>query len=125
MNKLGLTIPKYTWDELLEQAEPFSKGAPPVPHAASLGGKAKAKLKLPAWNKGLTVPRSKASIEKQRQTITGKKRGPYKNYNHTAAGSKPVIFRGKEYPSMNAARDDTGASFYTIKKHLTQPPQTQ
>lgn len=67
-----------------------------------------------AWNKGVSTPRSKQSIEKQRASITGKKRGPY-NYNH-AVKSVAVVFRGKEYPSIDAARKDTGASFYTIKK---------
>lgn len=81
---------------------------------ASLGGKAKAAKKYPAWNKGVSTPRSKESIEKQRVSITGKKRGPY-NYNH-AVKSTAVVFRGKEYPSIDAARKDTGASFYTIKK---------
>lgn len=67
-----------------------------------------------SWNKGISTPRTQESIEKQRQTITGKKRGPY-NYNHEVK-STAVVFRGKSYPSIDAARRDTGASFYTIKK---------
>jgi hypothetical protein len=69
-----------------------------------------------SWNKGMSTPRTKDSIEKQRNTMLGKKRGPY-NYNHDVK-STAVTFRGKDYPSIDAARKDTGASFYTIKKHL-------
>lgn len=38
---------------------------------ASSGGKAKAKLNLPAWNKGISTPRSKDGIQKQKETIKG------------------------------------------------------
>jgi hypothetical protein len=68
------------------------------------------------WNKGKSIPRTQESIEKQRATITGKKRGPYTNYNYGVSAT-PVVFRGKEYPSIAAARKDTGASFYTIKRY--------
>lgn len=68
------------------------------------------------WNKGKSIPRSKESIEKQKTTITGKKRGPYLGYNYQVS-AKPVIFRGKEYPSISAASRDTGAAFYTIKRY--------
>lgn len=67
------------------------------------------------WNKGKSIPRSKESIEKQKASITGKKRGPY-NYNYDAC-AKSVIFRGKVYPSIAAAKRDTGASFYTVKRY--------
>ena len=53
--------------------------------------------------------------------MTGSKRGPYK-YNYEAAGAKPLVFRGKEYPSIAAARKDTGASFYTIQRRRTPLP---
>jgi hypothetical protein len=69
-----------------------------------------------AWNKGKNIPRSKESIAKQKNTITGKKRGPYKNYRHDIT-STPVIFRGVVYSSISEARRDTGASFYTVKRH--------
>lgn len=69
------------------------------------------------WNKGKRgFKRTKESIEKQKETITGKARGPYTNYNHEAC-SKSVFFKGKMYPSIAAAKRDTGASFYTIKRH--------
>lgn len=71
-------------------------------------------------NKGISKKRTKESIEKQRKTMTGKKRGPYK-YNYAGA-SIPVMFRGREYPSISAARQDTGASFYTIKRSTTLLP---
>lgn len=70
------------------------------------------------WNKGKSIPRSKESIEKQRSTMTGKKRGPYHGYNY-AVGAKAVTFRGKTYPSISAASRDTGAAFYTIKRYAT------
>jgi hypothetical protein len=89
---------------------------------AALGGYAR--KNRTAWNKGKSTPRTSESIEKQRQTITGKKRGPYKNYNHEAS-SCPVMFRGKEYPSISAARQDTGASFYTVKRHSRTVPPAQ
>lgn len=68
------------------------------------------------WNKGKSIPRTKESIEKQRKTMTGKKRGPYNNYNYDVSATA-VAFRGKEYPSIAAARKDTGASFYTVKRY--------
>jgi hypothetical protein len=68
------------------------------------------------WNKGKSIPRTQESIEKQRSTMIGKKRGPYTNYNYEV-GAKSVIFRGKEYPSITAARNDTGVSFYTVKRY--------
>lgn len=89
---------------------------------AALGGYAR--KDRTAWNKGKSTPRTPESIEKQRKTITGKKRGPYKNYNHEAS-SCPVVFRGKEYPSIAAARQDTGASFYTVKRHSRTVPPAQ
>lgn len=49
---------------------------------ASLGGISKAAKKYPAWNKGIPTPRSQKSIEKQRSTMTGKKRGPYNLKKH-------------------------------------------
>lgn len=70
----------------------------------------------PAWNKGKSLPRSKESVDKQRKTMLGKKRGPYQNFNHTIH-STPISFRGKTYISMSEARKDTGASFYTIKRY--------
>ena len=72
----------------------------------------------PSWNKGKSIPRTIESINKQRETILGKKRGPYKGYNH-AVSSKPVFFKGVYYQSIDAARRDTGASFYTIKRYAT------
>jgi len=68
-----------------------------------------------AWNKGISTPRTKESIEKQRKTMTGKKRGPYKNYRYDKYNA--VEFRGKKYPSMSSAQKDTGASYYTVKKY--------
>ena len=77
-----------------------------------------------SWNKGLTgYKRSNSSIAKQRETITGKKRGPYK-YNHEV-NSVTVEFRGMVYPSIAAARRDTGASFYTVKRYSQTPTQYQ
>lgn len=70
----------------------------------------------PSWNKGKTgMKRSESSIQKQKETITGKKRGPY-DYNHEVC-SISVLFRGKIYPSIAAARRDTGASFRTVKRY--------
>jgi hypothetical protein len=80
--------------------------------------------KYKAWNKGMSIPRSKESIEKQKNTITGKKRGPYKNYNY-ASNSHPIIFRAKEYSSISEARRDTGASFRTVKKFMQRLPFQQ
>ena len=71
----------------------------------------------PAWNKGVSRPRTPESIAKQRETMLGKRRGPYLNYNYKASSSGPLIFRNKEYSSISAARQATGASFYTIKRH--------
>jgi len=68
------------------------------------------------WNKGLSTPRTKLSIEKQRSTMKGVKRGPYANYKYK---TDPILFRGKEYRSIESARKDTGASFYTIKSYAT------
>jgi len=79
-----------------------------------------------AWNKGVSTPRTPESIEKQRKTITGKKRGPYENFRYDLYQS--IKFRGKEYTSASAARKDTGASYYTIKKYgkpLTRPPHIE
>jgi hypothetical protein len=57
--------------------------------AAKLGGLAKAVLGYPIWNKGKKIgPRSIESVEKQRSTMTGCKRGPYKNYNYEKCGWK-------------------------------------
>lgn len=81
---------------------------------ASLGGKARALKGYSAWNKGKTTPRTKESIEKQKNTMTGKKRGPYKNYNY----GPPIEFNGTVYKSIQAARDDTKCSFYTIKRQM-------
>jgi hypothetical protein len=72
----------------------------------------------PAWNKGKSSLRSKESIDKQRETILGKKRGPYYNFNHDIS-STPISFRGKKYISISDARRDTGAAFYTIKRYAT------
>ena len=68
------------------------------------------------WNKGISTPRTKSSIEKQRITMMGVKRGPYTNYK---CKTDPILFRGKEYRSIESARKDTGASFYTIKSYAT------
>jgi len=65
--------------------------------------------------------RSKQSIEKQKSKITGKKRGPYK-YNHEKCSKKVTVY-GKEYPSVAAAKRDTGHSYYTIMR--LQPSQWQ
>lgn len=70
----------------------------------------------PSWNKGKSIPRSKESIDKQRETMLGKKRGPYNNFNHRVS-STPVSFQGKDYISISHASRDTGATFYTIKRH--------
>lgn len=72
------------------------------------------KKKGVAWNLGKPNPRSAESIEKQRITMTGKKRGPY---NYTSPSAQPLTFRDKEYPSIDAARKDTGASYNTIKRY--------
>jgi hypothetical protein len=77
-----------------------------------------------AWNKGINTPRTPESIEKQRKTITGKKRGSYKNYRYDV-NTIPVIFRGVEYPSISEARRNTGASFYTVKQHSQTLPQAR
>ena len=82
---------------------------------ASLGGKARAAKKYAPWNKGQSTPRSKASIEKQKATMTGKKRGKYENYNHI--NSTSITIKGKTYPSIRSAVKDTGVSFYTIKRY--------
>lgn len=82
-----------------------------------MGGIARAKLisegKLEVWNKGKSSPRSKESISKQRKTITGKKRGNYKNYNHKSS-SKSVILYGVQYVSIAEAIKATGHSYYTV-----------
>jgi hypothetical protein len=70
---------------------------------------------------GKSKIRTKESIEKQRNTMTGKKRGPYK-YNHEAK-STPVIYNGKMYPSISSAVRDTGIHYYKIMK--LQPSQQQ
>ena len=75
---------------------------------------------LSGWNKGLKCPRSKESIEKQRMTMIGSVRGPYKNFNYESSKTVPVIFRGVEYASISKAKEHTGASFYTIKKTATK-----
>jgi hypothetical protein len=85
---------------------------------ASKGGKARALKNYPAWNKGVKgLKRSLKSIEKQKTTMTGKPRGPYKNYRHDVY-STAVTIDGKIYPSISAARKDTGMAFYTIKRRL-------
>jgi hypothetical protein len=85
---------------------------------ASLGGKAKALKKYPAWNKNIKgLLRSAESIEKQKLTMTGKLRGPYANYNH-AASSKSIILDNKTYPSISSAIKDTGMAYYTIMRRL-------
>lgn len=83
---------------------------------ASKGGHAKAQLKLPAWNKGKSNPRSPESIEKQRQTLTGKKRGHYKTYNAGTHNSVKVVIEGKEYPSIAAYQREARVSYYTALK---------
>lgn len=91
---------------------------------ASKGGYARAAKKYPAWNKGIKgLTRSAASIEKQRKTMTGKPRGPYPNYNNPNA--KKVVVNGKEYPSIAAARRDTGMGPIKIMKllRIQQPSQ--
>ena len=75
-------------------------------HSAALKGR---KATSGCFKPGMKRPTS--AIEKQRATITGKPRGPYKKRE------EPVLeFRGKLYPSIAAARQDTRASFYTIKQ---------
>ena len=114
-NKLDV-VNSTEWANLKEEAG--DGGAGPYnlesnKRVAALGGYARKNRS--AWNKGKSTPRSSESIEKQRQTITGKKRGSYKNYNHEAS-SCAIIFRGKEYPSISAAKRDTGACYRTIKR---------
>ena len=79
---------------------------------------------LSSWNKGLKCPRSKESIEKQRITMLGSARGPYKNFNYESSRTVAVLFRGTEYASISKAKEYTGASFYTIKKFATRLPHT-
>jgi hypothetical protein len=81
------------------------------------GGFARAKLvkegKISVWNKDKSITRSIESIEKQRNTITGKKRGNYQNYNHQVS-SKSVTIYGVRYNSIAEAKKATGHSYYTI-----------
>ena len=42
-------------------------------------------------DRGTKKPRSKESIEKQRKTIMGVKKGPYKNYNYNASAKEVLI----------------------------------
>lgn len=87
---------------------------------ASLGGRAYAlkENKVP-WNKGKSIStRTPDSIKKQVATITGKKRGPYKTNGNNPRATR-IEFRGKEYPSIQHAMEDTGSSFYTVKKYST------
>ena len=72
-------------------------------------------------------PRSIESIEKQRISITGKKKGTYENYNYEAVKAQPVIFRGKQYPSVSSAAKDNKASRITVQKYAMQlqPSQVQ
>ncbi len=67
-----------------------------------------------SWNKGLRCPRSKDSIEKQRKTITGKKRGSY-NYNHLSK-STSVVIDGVQYCSISEARRVLNCSYYSAIK---------
>jgi hypothetical protein len=83
-----------------------------------LGGRARAAKNYPAWNKGISTPRSQESIEKQRATMTGKPRGPYKNRGTATSHSKQVILNGVAYPSIAQARRNTGISKKAIRKHL-------
>ncbi len=53
-------------------------------------------------------PRTPESIEKQRQTMTGRPRGPYK-YNHS--NSTAVEYDGKVYPSLSQAMRAAGTTF--------------
>lgn len=68
-----------------------------------------------AWNSGLSTPRTPASIEKQRKTLTGVKRGRYQGYNYEASARK-VIVSGVEYRSISEAMRETGHSYYKIIK---------
>lgn len=72
-----------------------------------------------AWNKGMSIPRSVESIEKQRDTMTGVKRGPYKKADPW------FTFRGKEYSSIDEARKDARVSYYTVKKQMQVLQQFQ
>ncbi len=74
---------------------------------------------------GRTKPRTTESIEKQRRTMTGKKRGPYKNYNYNSANSISFCLNGKIYPSIASATKDTGMHYLKIKRLLPfqQPVQ--
>lgn len=72
-----------------------------------------------AWNKGMSIPRSPESIKKQKETMTGVKRGPYKK-------NPPwFTFRGKEYSSIDEARKDARVSYYTVKKLMQILPPSQ
>ena len=91
---------------------------------APLGGRAYAlKENRVAWNKGKHTTRTPESIIKQIATITGRKRGPYKTNGNNPKATK-IEFRGKEYPSISHAMEDTGSSFRTIKKYSTTLQRT-
>lgn len=68
---------------------------------------------------GISKSRTQESIEKQRKTITGSKRGPY-NYNH-AAKSTSIEISGVVYPSISSAVRATGIHYYKLMK--LQPSQ--
>lgn len=70
---------------------------------------------IPA-DKGTKKPRSKESIEKQRKSITGKKRGTYSNYNY-AASSKRIEIYGTIYNTIEDAKKATGHSYTTVMKY--------
>lgn len=74
-SKINNIVESENWANL--KLELGDGGPGPYNHEANkinarLGGKASAALNLPPWNKGISVKRTRESIEKQRKTMTGK-----------------------------------------------------
>lgn len=87
---------------------------------ARLGGYAKARKGYPAWNKGKPTSRSKESIEKQKATITGVKRGKY-NYAKPHPNSKSITIGSATFNTLGEAEKKTGISKKILRILLKDP----
>lgn len=81
--------------------------------------------KGPNKSRGIkTGPRTQESIDKQKKTITGKKRGSYKNFNHSVS-SKEIIIDNIKYSSLAECHRQTGIGIRIIRRLSNISQQVQ
>lgn len=97
-------LPKATWPKGLKRG--------PEPEEVKLK-KSKTHIGMKVWNNGIETKRCKACpgpewkqgrLDKSKFAI-------------------PILFKGKEYPSISAAKEDTGSSHTTVRKYGVMLPK--